>query len=140
MQYMTKSQSATTKYIKFVKCHYEHDMYNRPHIHKDIYTRDCLSCRNYLENLIDKSIWWFQIEGGNFIRMTFKNFWNDNTFECCCFWIKRFGMVEVELKIENASEGVNRRSFRVVSVECQSYIHPQVYLYYGFIVISIIFR
>lgn len=113
---ITTFRPAVTKCIKFVNCHYERDMYERPPLHKDISSKDCSACRDYVDKMVDKAIWWFNVGTDKFIRMTFKNFWNDDvTFECCILWIKRVGILEVEIKVEEASEGEKiRRSFRVV--------------------------
>lgn len=106
------------KWIKFVQCQWEREMYERVPVHSDIYSKDCSRCRSYVEELVDKAIWWFNVGTDKFVRMTYK-FCNDNTtFECSSMWVKIVGMFEVELKIEDSSEGVRlRRSFRVVCNE-----------------------
>lgn len=106
----------TKRWIKFVECLYERDMYGRDSIHNDVYSKDCTRCRNYVDGLKEKAVWWFEIGKDKLLRMSFKNFFNDyTTFECCCLWIKIFGMVEVQLTIEDVAEGSRiRRNFRVV--------------------------
>lgn len=107
----------TKKWIKFVQCHWERDMYQREPVHTDV--SSYCPCRSYFDNLEHKAIWWFEFGTNKFIRMTFKEVSNDNmTFNCCLFWIKIFGLFELELKVENASDGEGiRRSFRVVCKE-----------------------
>lgn len=118
IQSETSNPGTSKKWIKFVKCHWERD--ERQPIHEDS-SKDCSSCRRYVDEHDDLAIWWFKVGNDKFIRMTFKHFCNDDTiFECCIMWIKMFGMLEVELKVEAAAEGENiRRSFRVVcNVQC----------------------
>lgn len=97
------------KWIKFAKCQYERDMYERKTVHKDISSKDCHRCRSYVNELPDKAIWWFNVGTDKCVRMTFKNFcYEDITFECCSMWIKIVGMMEVELKMENG-RSIGRR-------------------------------
>lgn len=113
----------TLKWIKFVKCIYERDMYLRQPVHDDVNSNDCSRCRAYLDNLKDKSMWWFDLNNDYLIRMTFKNFCYDETkFKCCMLWIKVTGTIEVELQIEHKSVGCpTRRNFRAV---CLTNLRP----------------
>lgn len=120
---MVKSESlhpgSTKKWIKFVRCHWERDMFQRERVHKEFYSNNCPRCRSYVEGLKDKSIWWFEVGGNKLLKVSFKNFFNEyTTFECCCLWIKIVGMMEVQVSIEGVAEGYDmRRSFRVVRNE-----------------------
>lgn len=103
-----------TKYTKNVMCHYERDMYKRELVHKDMYSA-CCHCRNYVENLENKAVWWFDVGKNRSIRLTFKNFIIPNSFECNLSWIKVVGTMELELKLESAMEEIGmRRNYRVV--------------------------
>lgn len=91
-----KNPGSTKKWIKFVNCVLERDMYERPPVHEDIYSENCSKCRRYFEKFEDKSIWWFDIGYDKFVRMTFKNLGNNDTkFECSIFRIKTSGLLEV---------------------------------------------
>lgn len=109
---------STNKWIKFVRCICERDMYQRQPVHD---SKNCSHCRRYFDKLENKSVWWLYIGNDKFIRLTFKDFIEENTFECCVSWIKKSGLLEVQLEVEDASVGCSiRRSFSVV----RNYSYP----------------
>lgn len=112
----TLNPGSTNKWIKFVNCVLEIDMYQRKSLHKDIYSKDCFQCRRYFDSLVEKSVLWFDIGNDKFVRMSFTNFCNKDTkFECCILWIKVSGLLEVQLQVEDELVGCSiRRNFSVV--------------------------
>lgn len=78
-------------------------MYQRRSIHTDVYSKTCLVCRNYVDNMQERAIWWFKIENEKFVKMTFKKSLNDTAFQCSTFSIVTYGVLDVELTVEIAT-------------------------------------
>lgn len=114
----TLNPGSTNRWIKFVRCICEINMYQRQPVHD---YKPCFDCRKYFEQFQNKSIWWLYIGNDKFIRLTFKDFIEEKTFECCVLSIRISGLMEVQLEVEHESVGCSiRRSFSVVCNE--SYI------------------
>lgn len=118
MRSETENPGTTKKWIKFIQCHWERDMYEREavHLHSYFSNNSCDRCLSYVHHLDDKAIWWFELGTDKFIKVAIKNFVNDSfTFECCVSWIKIFGLFEVNLEVVSATEEAGfRRNYRVV--------------------------
>lgn len=122
VQYMIKSDitgDVPAMCIKFVKCTLERDMTDkrRETVHYDSYgSIDCSQCRKFFDELKSKSVWWLQIGNHKFLKITFKDFVETNSFRCSYFWMKVTGLLEVQLQIEDddSSGSFERRNFSLV--------------------------
>lgn len=104
---------STAKWFKWVRCHWEYDLYLRKGIHNSSFLNgtECANCRRFVSELKVRSVWWFEIGNGNYVRMAFKAC-EDTAFKCSMFSIRTYGTLEVELDAENSYDGEHlRRTF-----------------------------
>lgn len=113
---MAANPKISEKWIKFVFCRVEYNMsLIKQNVHKNGYSDVCSSCTKYIDNLSDKSIWWFEVDGSeSLLKISFKRFVDGYTSTCSCLYIIAVGTIVVQLSFDR-DESYKRRSFRVVN-------------------------